>query len=324
MSASRLSITTEPTSSIRAGNTMDYLKKIFAVTALWVVLVLSAQAAKVTYVYTDPQGTPLAEADADGNVTGTFDYKPYGEQVQGSPLNGPGYTGHVSDSDIGMIYMHARFYDPYTGRFLSADPKSILMGNNYSFNKYLYANGNPLMYFDPDGRAPSPLFQLDWFHQIIGRGFNENVSAPLQQAYEPVDRAVDKSITAIDNVAVITLSAEAAKGVGGGLELNILHPRQSALNIYPVANGFNISADIAPKEGLKFNLVKNPVQTAGKFSFGFEVGDGFHTGIALNFNPGGTLEVVPKFGFGVGELYKYSPNLSFDIFKDANKASEQQ
>ncbi|THD04525.1 hypothetical protein B1991_17375, partial [Rhodanobacter lindaniclasticus] len=32
-----------------------------------------AHAGTVTYVYTDAQGTPLAEADASGNITATFD-----------------------------------------------------------------------------------------------------------------------------------------------------------------------------------------------------------------------------------------------------------
>lgn len=47
----------------------------------------------VTYVYTDPQGTPLAEADAQGNITATYDYAPYGTIALGTPPNGPGYTG---------------------------------------------------------------------------------------------------------------------------------------------------------------------------------------------------------------------------------------
>lgn len=40
-----------------------------------------AQPGKVTYFYTDPQGTPLVEADANGSITATFDYKPYGSQA---------------------------------------------------------------------------------------------------------------------------------------------------------------------------------------------------------------------------------------------------
>lgn len=80
-----------------------------------------AHAGTVTYVYTDPQGTPLAEANASGTITATFDYKPYGSPVTslGTPGAGPGYTGHVNDPDTGFVYMQARYYDPAAGRFLS-------------------------------------------------------------------------------------------------------------------------------------------------------------------------------------------------------------
>lgn len=54
-----------------------------------------AQQKTVTYYYTDPQGTPLAETDADGNITATFDYRPYGSESLGQASGGPGYTGHV-------------------------------------------------------------------------------------------------------------------------------------------------------------------------------------------------------------------------------------
>lgn len=106
----------------------------------------------VTYVYTDPQGTPLAEADASGNITATFDYTPYGSQALGSPPNGPGYTGHVNDPDTGLVYMQARYYDPATGRFLSVDPVAPQPGNGFNFNRYAYVNNNPIRNTDPTGK----------------------------------------------------------------------------------------------------------------------------------------------------------------------------
>jgi RHS repeat-associated protein len=111
-----------------------------------------AHADTVTYVYSDPQGTPLAEADANGNITATFDYRPYGAQALGSAPNGPGYTGHVNDPDTGLVYMQARYYDPLIGRFLSSDPVGPSAGNLFKFNRYNYANGNPIANLDPDGR----------------------------------------------------------------------------------------------------------------------------------------------------------------------------
>jgi len=107
----------------------------------------------VTYYYTSPQGTVLATTDAVGNVLSTADYRPYGAQVLGIAEAGPGYTGHVTDPDSGLTYMQARYYDPATGRFLSADPVGPSPSNLFSFNRYDYANNNPVNHTDPDGRC---------------------------------------------------------------------------------------------------------------------------------------------------------------------------
>lgn len=105
---------------------------------------------------TDPQGTPLVEADASGNVVARYDYTPYGNAVAslGNPPNGPGYTGHVNDPETGLVYMQARYYQP-DGRFLSPDPVEPVAGNVYSFNRYAYASNNPIANIDPDGRETS-------------------------------------------------------------------------------------------------------------------------------------------------------------------------
>ena len=124
---------------------------------LWlgVGLQAHAQTDTVTYVYTDPQGTPLVKADASGNVIARYDYTPYGNSVTslGAAPNGPGYTGHVSDPETGLVYMQARYYQP-TGRFPSPDPVRPVAGNIYSFNRYAYANNNPIANIDPTGMFP--------------------------------------------------------------------------------------------------------------------------------------------------------------------------
>jgi len=110
--------------------------------------------ATVTYSYADAQGTPLAEANASGTVTATFDYRPYGSQALGTAPNGIGYTGHVNDPESGFVYMQQRYYDPGVGRFLSVDPVGPSPGGGFNFNRYLYTNGNPVTKVDPDGKAP--------------------------------------------------------------------------------------------------------------------------------------------------------------------------
>jgi RHS repeat-associated protein len=109
--------------------------------------------ASPTYIYTDAQGTPLAEADSGGTITVVFDHKPYGATAAGSAPDGIGYTGQVEDPDEHLIYMQARYDDPTTGRFLSLDPVTPSAGDPFSFNRYGYANNNPINHTDPDGRC---------------------------------------------------------------------------------------------------------------------------------------------------------------------------
>ena len=124
-----------------------------AMLLLAVTGVAYASTGTVTYVYTDPQGTPLAEADASGNITATYDYAPYGSQALGAPPSGPGYTGHVNDPESGLVYMQARYYDPVVGRFLSVDPVGPGAGDVFTFNRFAYVDNNPIVRSDPTGRA---------------------------------------------------------------------------------------------------------------------------------------------------------------------------
>jgi RHS repeat-associated protein len=86
----------------------------------------------------------------------------------GSP-NIFGFTGHEMDSETGLIYMKARFYDPRVGLFLSEDPFEGSIFEPASLHRYLYAYANPTVYVDPDGRCVGKLQQTD-FCQSIARG----------------------------------------------------------------------------------------------------------------------------------------------------------
>jgi len=62
-----------------------------------------------------------------------------------------GFTGHESISEIGLIHMNGRIYDPTIGRFLSADPLIQAPHNSQSYNRYSYVMNNPLSLVDPSG-----------------------------------------------------------------------------------------------------------------------------------------------------------------------------
>ncbi|MFK5948222.1 MAG: RHS repeat-associated core domain-containing protein [Methylococcales bacterium] len=75
-------------------------------------------------------------------------YKPFGDSIE-QAKDEVGYTGHKFDTDLGLSYMQARYYDPVIGRFYSNDP--IGYRGVHSFNRYAYVNNNPYKYVDPSG-----------------------------------------------------------------------------------------------------------------------------------------------------------------------------
>ncbi|MDA0242264.1 MAG: polymorphic toxin type 44 domain-containing protein [Chloroflexi bacterium] len=64
-----------------------------------------------------------------------------------------GYTGHLHNDGVGLIYMNARYYVPSLGRFASADTIVPDTANPQSFNRYSYVYNNPINHTDPTGHC---------------------------------------------------------------------------------------------------------------------------------------------------------------------------
>jgi RHS repeat-associated protein len=105
-----------------------------------------------SYAHTDALGSPVARSNASAQITSKTKYEPYGATASGTNPTGIGFTGHVNDSDTGLVYMQQRYYEPLAGRFLSVDPVTTSRRSGSSFNRYAYAGNNPYSYIDPDGR----------------------------------------------------------------------------------------------------------------------------------------------------------------------------
>ena len=63
------------------------------------------------------------------------------------------YRAEQYDSDLGLYYLRARYYNPVTGRFMSRDPEDGKATDPKSLHKYLYADGDPANASDPRGYA---------------------------------------------------------------------------------------------------------------------------------------------------------------------------
>lgn len=109
------------------------------------------------YQHTDALGSPVAETDGNRLELGRYEYEPYGK---GGPADKPAFTGHVLDGATGLDYMQQRYYDPSIGRFLSVDPVTAYEDPVGAFNRYWYANNNPYLFRDPDGRSACAFFGI--------------------------------------------------------------------------------------------------------------------------------------------------------------------
>ena len=89
-----------------------------------------------------------------GAVTDTYEYDAWGNEVNstGTTSNSYLYRAEQYDSDLGLYYLRARYYNSVTGRFLSRDPKGGYPLIPDTLHKYLYAGGNPTNRIDPSGR----------------------------------------------------------------------------------------------------------------------------------------------------------------------------
>ncbi|UOV04600.1 hypothetical protein MUU75_16070 [Pseudoxanthomonas mexicana] len=136
----------------------------------------------IKYQHTDALGTPIAVTDAAKAIVETFEYEPYGQLVNGTLKDGPGFTGHVQDAATGLTYMQQRYYDPQVGRFLSVDPVTALSNPIGMFNRYWYANNNPYKFTDPDGRLTVPWERIG---KVAAKGGARAGTAAIADGPEP-------------------------------------------------------------------------------------------------------------------------------------------
>jgi len=108
----------------------------------------------VTYYHSDHlRSTSVITNEAGGLISQEQKYLPFGQEFpQEWNSNRFRFTGKEFDSDVGLNYFGARYYDPNSGRFLTVDP--VKDGMSW----YGYVEGNPLTRIDPTGTTSFALF----------------------------------------------------------------------------------------------------------------------------------------------------------------------
>ena len=89
-------------------------------------------------------------------------YRPYGQRtstlaagsdgVTPDRADSKGFTGERDDPEVGLLYLHARYYDPKLGIFVSPDTWDPLK-EGVGTNRYAYAGNDPVNKADRNGHA---------------------------------------------------------------------------------------------------------------------------------------------------------------------------
>jgi RHS repeat-associated protein len=129
----------------------------------------------VAYLHSDAQNSVVAMSDAAGNWTERRAYKPFGEQshteYQGgvTPIAGDahGYIGERNDTDAGLQYLNARYYDTRLGLFTQADWFDVRMAG-VGTNRFAYSGNDPINMMDPSGNC--------WFGECSSPGARDKAA----------------------------------------------------------------------------------------------------------------------------------------------------
>ncbi len=106
-----------------------------------------------SYFGYDGLGSTKFLTNQAGQITDSYQYDAYGEITDktGNTDNIYLYTGEQFDRSLNQYYLRARYYNQGVGRFTQMDSWQGKASNPTTLNKYLYANGAPILYTDPSG-----------------------------------------------------------------------------------------------------------------------------------------------------------------------------
>ena len=122
----------------------------------------SGKLAVTSWMHRDHLSSVRLITGSAGVVVSRAGYAPYGDQ---SPSLGQskGWIGEKFDSETGLQYLNARYYDPLLSRFITPDDWDPLLPG-VGTNRYAYAGNDPVNKSDANGHI------ADWQRDIFNLG----------------------------------------------------------------------------------------------------------------------------------------------------------
>ncbi|MWP63252.1 RHS repeat-associated core domain-containing protein, partial [Gilliamella sp. Pas-s25] len=139
------------------------------------------------------------------------------DDLQALPENPLRFQGQYYDEETGLHYNLNRYYDPFTGRYITQDPLGILGG----LNSYQYAGSDPINWVDPLGLVK---VGNSGFEGVARKEANSNAaqsgldkSADFSRPLTPSDLGVKGTLSELDgtfsvNDGIATVRVDMIRG----------------------------------------------------------------------------------------------------------------
>jgi RHS repeat-associated protein len=211
------------------------------------------RSAATSYHHADGLGSVTSLSSAAGAIINTYTYDSFGKLTTstGSLVNPFQYTARESDTETGLYYYRARYYDPQTGRFIREDPtKEVIRGLNF----YAYVHNNAPNFLDPKGRGPN-----DWLKKI-GEGLKFG-----HEVKEQIDKALDwtfcglYALTCTDSGINLKYDISQAQGTGTDAFINSTEALARSV-------GANSASDLNRKVGIVNDPCRHFLEDCTKFA----------------------------------------------------------
>jgi RHS repeat-associated protein len=156
---------------------------------------------KLYWYQNDHLGTPIALTSNMGDTLYECQYNAYGQIINETyhqddfnalPDNPLRFQGQYYDEETGLHYNLNRYYDPFTGRYITQDPLGILGG----LNSYQYTGSDPINWVDPLGLIK---IENSGFEGIAGKEYKISNGADTAIPKTDLDHPIVQSRINIQN-----------------------------------------------------------------------------------------------------------------------------
>ena len=107
------------------------------------------------YYIKNAHGDVVQIVSGAGTVLKGYSYSSFGveQNIDPADTNVFRYSGEYYDQETGTIYLRARAYNPYLGRFTQEDSNRGKANDPLSLNLYTYCHNDPVNFTDPSGNT---------------------------------------------------------------------------------------------------------------------------------------------------------------------------